>query len=81
MSMLQVPDGYKMVVSAVPGGAIRRVLHPLVGRRSSWQWSYYANREGVTQIEMQDLSQSRSFVQKMKSPVMSENEFPFTYII
>ena len=76
---MQIPDGYKMVVSSAPGGGIRRSLYPLPGRRPSWQWRCLSGPEGVIQIKMEDPISPLPGVPLAIRP--TETEVPFTYMI
>ena len=75
----QVPDGYKMVVSAAPGGGVRRALFPLTGRRPSWQWRYLSGPGGAIHLQMEEPISQLPGMPLSARPMASE--MPFTYII
>ena len=54
----EVPDGYKMTVSAGPNGAIRQSLE-LLPAEPSWQWKYTMGADKNIQLSMETASSAR----------------------
>ncbi|KAI8474308.1 MAG: hypothetical protein J3K34DRAFT_465788 [Monoraphidium minutum] len=50
--VFEVPDGYRMVVTAAPpGGGLTRTLLPLAGGAPSWEWRYGMDEGGDVRVE------------------------------
>jgi hypothetical protein len=49
--VFEVPDGYRMLVTAGPGGSLSRQLLPLVGERPTWEWRYAMDTGGAVKLE------------------------------
>jgi hypothetical protein len=49
--VFEVPDGYRMVVTARPRGGLKRTLLPLVGPAPSWEWRYSMDEGGAVRCE------------------------------
>ena len=47
-----VPDGYKMMVTAGPNGAVRSSLEPLQSE-PSWQWKYTMGPNSNIQLQLE----------------------------
>lgn len=47
-----VPDGYKMIVTAGPNGAVRSSLEPLQSE-PSWQWKYTMGPNSNIQLQLE----------------------------
>lgn len=77
--MLQVPDGYKMVVSTGPAGNLRRALFPLHKRRPSWQWDYQMTASGDVRLAIQEIARPPTYQPLAGSQPGSEG--PFVYMI
>jgi hypothetical protein len=77
--MLQVPDGYKMVVSTGPAGNVRRALFPLHKRRPSWQWDYQMTASGDVRLAIQEIARPPTYQPLAGSQPGSEG--PFVYMI
>lgn len=69
----EVPDGYKMVLTAVPAGGLRTTLHVL-GPLPSWEWQYSMSDRGSIQL------QSREAQQMQQQPKPADDVFDY-YII
>ena len=54
----EVPDGYKMTVSAGPDGAIRQALE-LLQAEPSWQWKYTMAADRNIKLHMETASSAR----------------------
>ena len=71
----QVPDGYRMHVTASPQGGIRRLLEPLVSRRPTWEWSYGMGPRG--DILLREAATLTVFQPAFRQEAVE----PFSYII
>ena len=56
--LFEVPDGYKMTVSAGSDGAIRQSLE-LLQAEPSWQWKYSMGADKNIQLHMETASSAR----------------------
>ena len=74
----QVPDGYRMVVSAGPNGVLRRALYPLVRRRPTWEWRYEMGPKGAIRLSIVEGRPARPGGQPVTSLA---DEHPFSYVI
>ena len=75
----QVPDGYKMVVSAAPAGGVRRALFPLHRRRPSWHWAYSMERpSGAIRLAMVESAPSSH---AERAAAAAAEQAPFVYVI
>ena len=75
LTLVQVLDGYKMVVASGPGGSIRTSLQPLTNRQPSWEWDYSQAASGRIRLDLQESSSHR---------IMSRDpsaDLPFSYVI
>ena len=72
----QVPDGYRMVVHSGLHGGLRRSLHPLPGRKPSWEWQY-----GMGTGQRIQLSLKEPAPQTAVMPMTLTPETPFIYVI
>ena len=78
----QVPDGYRMVVSAGPGGALRRALHPLRQRRPTWAWRYALDARGAVRLHLEEQQRPRYGACRPTAPAQAPAaEQPFSYVI
>lgn len=70
-----------MVVTAAPGGNVRRTLYPLMARQPSWEWQYYSTQGGSLRLHMVETGavQPKSLVSA--GAASAEAELPFTYMI
>lgn len=75
---MQVPDGYKMVVSAAPAGGLRRALFPLHKRRPSWQWDYQMDAHGCVKLSILETARPPTYAPAFLGPPA---EAPFVYVI
>ena len=66
-----VPDGYKMIVTAGPNGAVRSSLEPLQSE-AAWQWKYSM---GPIQLQLEKAANSRHHDQ------VNFDAAPLSYII
>ena len=47
-----MPDGFRLVVTAAPGGhGLARRLLPLVGDAPSWEWRYWMDEAGDVRLD------------------------------
>lgn len=76
--MEQVPDGYKMVVSAAPAGGLRRALFPLHKRRPSWQWDYQMDAQGSIKLSILETARPPTYEPAYCGPAADS---PFVYVI
>jgi hypothetical protein len=76
----QVPDGYRMVVTAGPGGAPRRHLQPLPQRRPSWAWCYALGPAGALRLTLEEAAARRGGGCRPAEPAPAP-EPPFCYVI
>lgn len=72
----QVPDGYRMEVTASPQGGIRRTLHPLVNRRPTWEWQYTRGPKGDIVAAVREQTTVTVF-----QPALVQEAEPFSYVI
>ena len=56
--LFEVPDGYKMTVSAGPNGTIRSSLTPLQ-TEPSWQWKYTMDATSNIRLQLEKASSLR----------------------
>ncbi|KAK9827994.1 hypothetical protein WJX81_006283, partial [Elliptochloris bilobata] len=78
----EVPDGYRMVVSAGPGGVPRRALHPLRQRRPSWAWRYSMGARGAIRLSLEEPARLRSGSCRPSDAAQpAAAELPFSYVI
>jgi hypothetical protein len=78
----QVPDGYRMVVTAGPGGAPRRSLQPLPLRRPSWTWRYALGPAGALRLTLEDAARRRGGAGGCRpAEPAPAPEPPFCYVI
>jgi hypothetical protein len=49
--VFEVPDGYRMVVTAGAAGGLTRHLVPLVGDTPTWEWHYSMGVDGQVGLE------------------------------
>ena len=76
LAPVQVPDGYRMVVTSAPQGGIRRTLHPLLNRRPTWEWAYSKGPKGDILAVVQEQATVTVF-----QPSIAQEAEPFVYII
>ncbi len=76
--MVQVPDGYRMVVSAAPAGGLRRALFPLHKRRPSWQWDYQMDAQGSIKLSILETARPPTYAPALLG---TSAEAPFVYVI
>ena len=82
MALRQVPDGYRMVVSAGPGGALRRALHPLRQRRPTWAWHYALDVCGAVRLHLEEQQRPRHGTCRPAAAAQAAAaEQPFSYVI
>ncbi|KAK9801940.1 hypothetical protein WJX73_008251 [Symbiochloris irregularis] len=72
----EVPDGYRMVVTSGPYGGLRRMLHPLVSRRPTWEWGYSMGPKGDIHAAVREAATVAVF-----QPPMAQEAEPFSYVI
>ena len=80
IACMQVPDGYRMVVSTAPGGGVRRALFPLHRRRPSWHWAYAMERPSG-KIRLSMLESPPRWPALDPAPGSAAAEMPFSYVI
>ena len=51
LQVFEVPDGYRMVVTAGPAGGLTRHLVPLAGDTPTWEWKYSMGMNGQVGLE------------------------------
>jgi len=69
-----VPDGYKMTVTAGPNGAVRSSLEPLQSE-PSWQWKYSMGANSNIQLQLEKAASTRHRDQ------LNFDAAPLSYII
>ncbi|CAL8466978.1 g6514 [Coccomyxa elongata] len=74
----EVPDGYRMVVSAAPAGGLRRALFPLHKRRPSWQWDYQMDAQGSIKLSILETARPPTYAPALLG---TSAEAPFVYVI
>ncbi len=78
----QVPDGYRMVVTAGPGGVPRRHLQPLLQRRPSWAWRYALGARGAVRLTLEETARLRGRgACRPADAAPPTAELPFSYVI
>ena len=71
-----------MVVSAGPGGAPRRALHPLRQRRPTWAWHYALDARGAIRLHLEELQRLRyGTCRPAEAAQAAAAELPFSYVI